>query len=200
MSQPMPQSPPDDAAGHAERMGEASTAAFGFEDVPRAEKAGRVRDVFARVAGRYDLMNDAMSGGLHRLWKDAMADWLNPQPGETHSRCGRRHGRHRAPPQEARADARSSGAAASPRAKSVIDINAEMLEAGRARGEDGLEWDDGDAEDLPVADRLADAYIIGFGIRNLTDIAAVLREARRILKPGGRFCVPRILPPRHRRA
>ncbi|MGE3141958.1 MAG: class I SAM-dependent methyltransferase [Hyphomonadaceae bacterium] len=162
------------------------TAPFGFEDVPKPEKAGRVRAVFDSVAPRYDLMNDAMSLGLHRLWKDAAAAKLNPQPGEIildvaggtgdiarrlkklADAAGRRRGR-------GGADIR------------VVDINAEMLAAGRRRGEDGLAWICADAERLPFADGEASAYIISFGIRNCTDIPAVLAEARRVLKPGGRF-------------
>jgi demethylmenaquinone methyltransferase/2-methoxy-6-polyprenyl-1,4-benzoquinol methylase len=167
-------------------MGEASTAAFGFEDVPRAEKAGRVREVFARVAARYDLMNDLMSGGLHRLWKDALADWVNPQPGETiiDAAGGTGDIARRLKARADRARARRGGQAAR---VIVSDINEDMLAAGRGRGEDGLEWVVGDAEDLPFPDRGADAFTIAFGIRNVTDIEAVLREARRVLKPGGRF-------------
>ena len=181
----MPNPPPDEA-GHAERMGEASTAAFGFEDVPRAEKAGRVRDVFARVATRYDLMNDLMRAGLHRLWKDAAADWVNPQPGETLLDVAGGTGdiARRLQLRADRARRRRGGA---PARVIVCDINEEMLAAGRARGESGLEWVCGDAEDLPFTDRFADAYTIAFGIRNVTDIEAALREARRALRPGGRF-------------
>jgi demethylmenaquinone methyltransferase/2-methoxy-6-polyprenyl-1,4-benzoquinol methylase len=178
---------PPDKADHAERMDDASTADFGFEQVPRAEKAGRVRDVFARVASRYDLMNDLMSAGLHRLWKDAAADWVNPQPGETIVDCAGGTG-DISRRLKARADraARRRGIENTGRII-VCDINEEMLAAGRAKGEDGLEWIAGDAEVLPFTDHFADAYTIAFGIRNVTEIQQALFEARRVLKPGGRF-------------
>ncbi len=162
------------------------TASFGFTDVPKPEKAGRVRAVFERVAPRYDLMNDAMSAGLHRVWKDSAAAKLNPQPGEIildvaggTGDIARRLKRlaYAAARRRGRPDARIH----------VVDINAAMLAAGRARGEDGLSWVCADAERLPFPDAYADAYIISFGIRNCTDVPAVLREARRVLKPGGRF-------------
>jgi demethylmenaquinone methyltransferase/2-methoxy-6-polyprenyl-1,4-benzoquinol methylase len=162
------------------------TTSFGFQDVPKAEKASRVRAVFSSVASKYDLMNDAMSGGMHRLWKDAAAAKLNPQPGELILDVAGGTGdiARRLKKLGDRAAARRGLA---PPEIHVIDINAEMLEAGRKRGEDGLSWIEGDAENLPVEDHVADAYIISFGIRNCTDIAAVLRDARRVLKPGGRF-------------
>jgi demethylmenaquinone methyltransferase/2-methoxy-6-polyprenyl-1,4-benzoquinol methylase len=181
----MPNTPPDEA-GHAERMGEASTAAFGFEDVPREEKAGRVRDVFARVAARYDLMNDLMSAGLHRLWKDAAADWVNPQPGETILDVAGGTG-DIARRLKRRADNAARRRGGAPARIVICDINEEMLAVGRARGEDGLEWVQADAEDLPFPDQMADAFTIAFGIRNVTNVDAALREARRVLKPGGRF-------------
>ena len=185
MSPPMPHIPPEEA-GRAERTREADTAAFGFEDVPRAEKAGRVRDVFARVAGNYDLMNDLMSGGLHRLWKDAAADWINPQPGETILDVAGGTG-DIARRLKSRAEGAQKRRGGLPARIIVSDINEEMLAAGRERGEDGLEWVVGDAEDLPFPDKSANAYTIAFGIRNVTDIDAVLRDARRVLKTGGRF-------------
>jgi demethylmenaquinone methyltransferase/2-methoxy-6-polyprenyl-1,4-benzoquinol methylase len=162
------------------------TASFGFQEVPKAEKASRVREVFSSVASKYDLMNDAMSGGLHRFWKDAAAAKLNPQPGELILDVAGGTG-DIARRLKKLGDKAAARRGLEPPEIHVIDINAEMLEAGRKRGEDGLHWREGDAEDLPVDDRAADAYVIGFGIRNCTDIAAVLREARRVLKPGGRF-------------
>jgi demethylmenaquinone methyltransferase/2-methoxy-6-polyprenyl-1,4-benzoquinol methylase len=164
----------------------AETASFGFEDVPRQEKARRVRHVFDRVASRYDLMNDLMSGGMHRLWKDAAVARLNPRPGETildvaggTGDIARRISR--------RVEAARRRTGGPPARIIVSDINEEMLEAGRRRGEDGLEWQTGDAEHLPFPERFADAYIISFGIRNVTDVAQALRDAHRVLKPGGRF-------------
>ncbi len=162
------------------------TASFGFKDVPKAEKAGRVRAVFDSVASKYDLMNDAMSGGMHRLWKDAAAAKFNPQPGELILDVAGGTG-DIARRLKKLGDRAAKRRGLEPPEIHVIDINAEMLAAGRARGEDGLFWHEGDAENLPVDDAAADAYIISFGIRNCTDIAKVLREARRVLKPGGRF-------------
>ena len=161
-------------------------ASFGFQDVPRQEKAGRVRDVFDRVASRYDLMNDAMSLGLHRVWKDITAAKLNPQPGETILDIAGGTG-DIARRLKTRADAAAERRGRSPARIVIIDINAEMLQAGRARGEDGLAWVQGDAERLPAADASADACVIAFGIRNVTNLDRALSEMRRVLKPGGRF-------------
>jgi demethylmenaquinone methyltransferase/2-methoxy-6-polyprenyl-1,4-benzoquinol methylase len=162
------------------------TASCGFQDVPKAEKASRVREVFSSVASKYDLMNDAMSGGLHRFWKDAAAAKLNPQPGELILDVAGGTG-DIARRLKKLGDKAAQRRGLEPPEIHVIDINTEMLEAGRARGEDGLNWHEGDAEHLPVDEHVADAYIISFGIRNCTDVPAVLREARRVLKPGGRF-------------
>jgi demethylmenaquinone methyltransferase / 2-methoxy-6-polyprenyl-1,4-benzoquinol methylase len=162
------------------------TASFGFQDVPKAEKAARVKGVFSSVASKYDLMNDAMSGGMHRLWKDAAAAKLNPQPGELILDVAGGTG-DIARRLKKLGDAAARRRGLEPPEIHIIDINAEMLEAGRKRGEDGLYWHEGDAENLPVDDAAADAYIISFGIRNCTQIDAVLGEAKRVLKPGGRF-------------
>jgi demethylmenaquinone methyltransferase/2-methoxy-6-polyprenyl-1,4-benzoquinol methylase len=163
------------------------SAPFGYRDVDPAEKPGLVRDVFDRVARRYDLMNDLMSLGAHRLWKDAAAARLNPQPGETIIDCAGGTG------DLARRLARLAGAAQARRGGPaarimVVDYNAEMIAAGRARGAPPeVIWSAGDAQRLPLPDGGADAYVIGFGLRNVTDIGAALAEARRILRPGGRF-------------
>ena len=169
-------------------MNDASpSATFGFRNVDAAEKPRLVRGVFDRVAGRYDLMNDLMSAGVHRVWKDMTAARLNPQPGETIVDCAggtgdvarrlaklARKARHRRGGPDARV--------------LVIDYNAEMVAAGRERGgEPEIAWVVGDAQRLPLPDRSSDAYVIAFGIRNVTDIPGALREARRVLKPGGRF-------------
>ncbi len=169
---------------HAEPDDDGTLTHFGFETVPRSEKAGRVRAVFDSVAGRYDLMNDLMSGGLHRLWKSALIDWLRPRAdmhlldlaggtGDIAFRfLERTHGRGHV---------------------SIVDINAEMLRVGRGRtarrgrGDGHVDWLCGDGEALPLKDRAVDAVTIAFGIRNCTDIAAVLAESRRVLRPGGRF-------------
>ena len=160
---------------------------FGFEDVAVAEKPRLVREVFDRVARRYDLMNDLMSGGVHRLWKDAAAARLNPQPGEVIVDCAGgtgdmanrfAHMAHRAQQRRGGPDARVI----------VVDYNAEMVAAGIKRGgEPEVAWAVGDAQRLPLRDGEADAYVISFGLRNVTDIQGALGEARRVLKPGGRF-------------
>jgi len=163
------------------------SATFGYRDVDAAEKAGLVRGVFERVAGRYDLMNDLMSLGAHRIWKDAAAARLNPQPGELIVDCAGGTGdlARRYAAMTRRAQARRGG----PDARIVVvDINAEMVGAGRARGgEPEICWAVGDAERLPLPDASANAYSIAFGLRNVTDIPGALAEARRVLKPGGRF-------------
>jgi demethylmenaquinone methyltransferase/2-methoxy-6-polyprenyl-1,4-benzoquinol methylase len=162
-------------------------ATFGFRDVDASEKPGLVRGVFDRVARRYDLMNDLMSGGVHRLWKDAVAARLNPQPGEVIVDCAGGTGdmARRYAAMARRAQVRRGGA---PAQIFVIDYNAEMIGAGREKGgEPEIAWAVGDAQRLPLPDASADAYSIAFGIRNVTDIPAALREARRVLKPGGRF-------------
>lgn len=162
---------------------------FGFETVSESEKAKRVRQVFESVSDRYDLMNDLMSGGIHRLWKQAMIDWLAPRPGlrlldvaggtgDIALRVIARLGPERV------------GRVI------VCDLTPDMLEIGRDRAIDqGLlpgrpdspQWVCGDAEALPLADRSVEAYTIAFGLRNVTRIDAALAEARRVLRPGGRF-------------
>jgi demethylmenaquinone methyltransferase / 2-methoxy-6-polyprenyl-1,4-benzoquinol methylase len=166
-------------------MSDPKTASFGFRDVPEAEKEGLVREVFSSVAARYDLMNDLMSAGVHRIWKDAMVEWLNPRPGwqvlDVAGGTGDIAFRI--------ADmARLRGGEAS---VTVCDINASMLGEGVRRAaeknENAIQWVCGDAEKLPVPDNHFDAYTIAFGIRNVTHLDAALREAYRVLKPGGRF-------------
>lgn len=167
-------------------MTQPKTASFGFQDVPADEKASKVRGVFDAVASRYDLMNDLMSAGLHRPWKDAVAARLNPRPGELildlAGGTGDLARRFKALADKAKA--RNGG----PDAEIiVVDINGEMIAAGRQRGLDGLGWAVGDAEALPFPDNSADGYVISYGIRNVTDIPKALREAYRVLKHGGRF-------------
>jgi demethylmenaquinone methyltransferase/2-methoxy-6-polyprenyl-1,4-benzoquinol methylase len=165
----------------------AEGASFGYRDVDPAEKPGLVRGVFDRVAARYDLMNDLMSGGVHRVWKDAAAARLNPQPGETIIDVAGGTGdmARRFAAMGRRAAARRG---ATPPTILVVDYNAEMVAAGVNRGGDpSIAWAVGDAQALPLPDACADAYCISFGLRNVTDIAKALREARRVLKPGGRF-------------
>lgn len=171
-------------------------APFGARDVPAAQKPRLVREVFDRVARRYDLMNDLMSGGVHRLWKDAAAARLNPQPGELIVDCAGGTG-DMARRLDALAEAarhRRGGASAH---VVVVDYNAAMIEAGRARREEPrILWSVGDAQALPLPDGCANAYVISFGLRNVTDIPAALAEARRVLAPGGRFlCLEFSRPP-----
>ena len=166
-------------------MSDPKTASFGFRDVPEAEKEGLVREVFSSVAARYDLMNDLMSAGVHRIWKDAMVEWLNPRPGwqvlDVAGGTGDIAFRiaDMARLREGEADI------------TVCDINAQMLGEGVRRAteknETAIQWVCGDAEKLPVPDNHFDAYTIAFGIRNVTHLDIALREAFRVLKPGGRF-------------
>jgi len=161
------------------------TASFGFRDVPENEKEGLVKEVFSSVAARYDLMNDLMSAGVHRIWKDAMMEWLGPRPGWKVLDVAGGTGDIAFRIVEM---ARSRGGEA---AVTVCDINQQMLGEGVRRagekGERAIEWACGNAESLPFPDRHFDAYTIAFGIRNVTHIDQALREARRVLKPGGRF-------------
>ena len=172
---PEPTDTPDPGAGQS--------ASFGYRDVPADEKEGMVRRVFESVAPRYDLMNDLMSVGVHRLWKNTLIDVVNPRPGEkfldvaggTGDIAFRILGRQ------------GEGADVT-----VCDINHAMLEVGRNRAIDrgllkGLTWSTGDAQALPFPDNSFDGYTIAFGLRNVTDIDKALAEARRVLKPGGRF-------------
>jgi demethylmenaquinone methyltransferase/2-methoxy-6-polyprenyl-1,4-benzoquinol methylase len=162
-------------------------ASFGFQDVEPADKPGMVRSVFDRVARRYDLMNDLMSGGVHRLWKDMAAARLNPQPGEIIIDCAGGTGdmAARFARLARKAQLRRGGEDAK---VFVVDYNVEMIAAGRERAvAPEIAWCVGDAQGLPLPDACADAYVIAFGIRNVTDVARALAEARRVLKPGGRF-------------
>jgi demethylmenaquinone methyltransferase / 2-methoxy-6-polyprenyl-1,4-benzoquinol methylase len=161
------------------------TTSFGFEEVSEAEKAARVQGVFASVARRYDLMNDAMSGGVHRLWKAAMVDWLAPRPGMRVLDVAGGTGDI-----AFRILERTKGQAA----VTVLDLTEAMLMEGRRRAEatrhaGAIDWVVGDAMALPFRDAAFDAYTIAFGIRNVANIPQALAEARRVLRPGGRLMV-----------
>ena len=156
---------------------------FGFQRVETSEKPHLVRDVFERVAGRYDLMNDLMSGGIHRLWKGALIDWLAPRPGQLLLDVAGGTGDIA---QRFLARTGASGRVV------VCDLTPAMLAVGRDRAIDrgivsGIDWVAGDAQSLPLADRSVDAYTIAFGLRNVAEIDKALAEARRVMKPGGRF-------------
>ena len=180
---------PSQPAGHTPQPGRTAaeptstgTVDFGFETVAAEEKARLVGSVFSRVARRYDLMNDLMSGGLHRLWKDSFVDTLRPFDGMRLVDVAGGTGDI-----AFRVIDRAPGADVT-----VCDINADMLAVGRDRALDrgltvGLEWVTADAEALPLPDAWADAYTIAFGLRNVTRRDRALAEARRVLKPGGRF-------------
>lgn len=159
---------------------------FGYRDVPLSEKQGLVDDVFHSVAKRYDLMNDLMSGGLHRAWKDALVTAVNPPKSDRDFALldlagGTGDVAFRV------AEAGGTGTRVT-----VCDINAEMLAVGRERAEkrgldDRVTFEQGNAEELPYADKSFDCVTIAFGIRNVPRIDKALREAHRVLKYGGRF-------------
>jgi demethylmenaquinone methyltransferase/2-methoxy-6-polyprenyl-1,4-benzoquinol methylase len=154
---------------------------FGDKPVDPGEKTGLVHEVFSRVAGRYDLMNDLMSAGVHRAWKASFIRMLAPRPAETLLDVAAGTG------DIAQGWRRNGGGPAL-----LCDINESMLTVGRDRaidrgGVEGLSWAVGNAESLPFPDGSFDAYTIAFGLRNVTNIDAALAEARRVLKPGGRF-------------
>ncbi|MXO59073.1 ubiquinone/menaquinone biosynthesis methyltransferase [Altererythrobacter salegens] len=155
------------------------TVSFGYEEVDPQEKTRRVGAVFSGVAARYDVMNDAMSGGMHRLWKDQFVRRVKPQPGEAILDMAGGTG-------DIAFRMAARGAEVT-----VADINQEMLDVGveRAmdRGIDGLVWSNQNAEALTYGPRMFDAYTIAFGIRNVTHIDKALAEAYRVLKYGGRF-------------
>jgi len=160
------------------------TTHFGNQTVPEHAKADMVQGVFSSVASKYDVMNDAMSFGVHRLWKEAMMDWLAPHGQLTLLDVAGGTGDI-----AFRVLKRAPGARVT-----VFDMTQSMLDAGRARPEaalhgDNLDWICGDAMALPFADNSFDAYTISFGIRNVTRIQDAIAEAFRVLKPGGRFLV-----------
>ncbi|WP_226016012.1 class I SAM-dependent methyltransferase [Novosphingobium sp. FKTRR1] len=155
------------------------TVSFGYEEVPAAEKEARVGAVFSSVARKYDVMNDAMSVGMHRLWKDRFVARVKPRGGETILDMAGGTG-------DIAFRMAKAGAAIT-----VSDINQDMLDVGieraEKRGIEGLSWSRQNAEELSFSDRTFDAYTIAFGIRNVTHIDRALAEAHRVLRFGGRF-------------
>jgi len=163
----------------------AMETSYGFQDVAEGRKQGLVNEVFHRVAGRYDLMNDLMSGGLHRLWKDGMVAWLNPP---------KRDGWKVLDVAGGTGDIafRIIDASGGHATATVLDINGSMLAVGKERAEkrglgERVDFVEANAEELPFANSSFDAYTIAFGIRNVPRIDVALSEAYRVLKPGGRF-------------
>lgn len=160
------------------------TTHFGDRTVEEDEKKGLVQGVFSSVATRYDIMNDLMSGGIHRLWKDAMMDWLAPRDGQRLLDVAGGTG-----------DVAFRFLRRAPGATAVVcDMTEPMLEEGRKRAEaarlsDRLEWVVGDAMNLPFADDTFDVLTNSFGTRNVTRIEDALSEAYRVLRPGGRLMV-----------
>lgn len=174
-------------SGDKERIGAhgGMEHSFGFRHITADEKQDRVNDVFHSVAQKYDMMNDIMSCGLHRLWKTAMTAWLAPPCKEGWRALDVAGGTGDIAFRIVNASRRKADV-------TVLDINASMLEVGRARAERkgllrNLHFVEANAECLPFADCSFDAYTIAFGIRNVPHIAAALAEAFRVLKPGGRF-------------
>ncbi len=160
------------------------TTHFGFRQVAEDQKAGMVHGVFTNVASKYDIMNDVMSAGIHRIWKDAMMDWLAPRNGQRLLDVAGGTG-----------DIAFRFLKRAPQASAVVlDMTESMLTEGRKRAEaeqlaDRLDWVVGDAMALPFEANSFDVYTISFGIRNVTRIGDALTEAYRVLRPGGRLMV-----------
>ncbi|AWM85559.1 bifunctional demethylmenaquinone methyltransferase/2-methoxy-6-polyprenyl-1,4-benzoquinol methylase UbiE [Microvirga sp. 17 mud 1-3] len=160
------------------------TTHFGFQSVPLGEKQGRVNEVFHSVAGRYDLMNDLMSAGLHRLWKNTLVAMLRPPRDRAFRHLDVAGG-------TGDVAFRILEAGGPATHVTVLDINGDMLSVGRERAghayEGRIDFVEANAEALPFEDGSFDAYTIAFGIRNVPRIDVALREAHRVLRPGGRF-------------
>ncbi len=156
---------------------------FGYQEIDPAEKQSRVHDVFASVANNYDLMNDLMSGGVHRLWKNKLIRHIRPRRDHAYLDVAGGTGDI-----AFRLYKATDGQAPI----TVCDINAEMLKVGERRAIDrgiltGIDWVEGNAEKLPFKDNSFDCYTISFGLRNVTHIDKAIAEAYRVLKPGGKF-------------
>ena len=167
--------------GQKHKNSDPETVSFGFRDVNVEDKAGLVSEVFSSVAGKYDLMNDLMSLGIHRLWKSAMLDWLAPKPDMTLVDVGGGTGDIAFRWRE-----RGGGEV------TVVDYSNEMIKVGRDRAIDkgmldGITWTVGNAEQSALPDNSVDAYASAFCLRNVARLDKALSEARRVLRPGGRF-------------
>ncbi|PIK47711.1 putative 2-methoxy-6-polyprenyl-1,4-benzoquinol methylase, mitochondrial [Apostichopus japonicus] len=181
---------------------------FGYENVSKEEKTKRVHEVFTKVAEKYDVMNDAMSLGIHRIWKDYFMQKLTPMPGTklldvaggtglirvilANSKKMKNLESWPQNPTEAEGDTSSSDEEGDSHHVTVCDINKNMLDVGQKRAAqrglmEGISWVEGNAEELPFDSDSMDAYTIAFGIRNVTRVQKALDEAYRVLKPGGRF-------------
>ena len=170
---------------HATRPDSTDATHFGFRDVPLGQKQALVDDVFHKVARRYDIMNDFMSAGLHRAWKDVLVSMLRPSTSRPFRHLDVAGGTGDVAFRVAKAGGPSTDV-------TVLDINGDMLAVGRERAEKRgldrqLEFVEANAEELPFEDDTFDGYTIAFGIRNVPRIPRALAEARRVLKPGGRF-------------
>lgn len=155
---------------------------FGYQNVALSQKQELVNSVFDSVASSYDIMNDLMSIGIHRLWKEALLDWMAPRPNQILADLAGGTG-----------DVSLKFLERGGQFAHVIDINEQMLAAGRKRKvmnkfQERLNWLAGDAQDIPLADNSVDRVIIAFGLRNVPDRMKALNQIVRILKPGGRFC------------
>ncbi len=162
-----------------------NTSSYGFQTVNPSEKQGRVNHVFSRVAKDYDLMNDLMSGGMHRVWKNELVTMLAPRATGPLNHLDVAGG-------TGDITFRILEKASEQAHGTILDISREMLEVGRERAEDNgtadkIEFVEGNAESLPFEDKTFDSYTIAFGIRNVPRIDLALKEAYRVLKPGGRF-------------
>ena len=167
---------------------------FGFKRVKKSEKPGLVNDVFSGVAKKYDVMNDIMSIGIHRLWKDFMLDWIAPKSGQTLLDVAGGTG-----DVAMRFIDRCKG-----NANAIIaDFTEEMIFFGKNRSQDyqyrsQLDWLCADAMNLPVSDEMCDIYTISFGLRNVSDLEVSLAEAYRVLRKGGRIMILEFSTPKDR--